>query len=234
MRNLQKYIQENYEREALQELQQWEKWELRYSDSCNHRKFTLRCINKGIVLVSLKLNSGRKNISSRARGIIYRAERQLLQERVRSINTILIDNGGRIATSRPRLLSLVTAQTTQLKCTKFINQVRESRYIMVRDRQVNKFNRFNNRDRDSSNISTQTTSNGNHMHNTYSNNNGNNQSQSSNSSNNTNKWVVNLSKTPLIQAQESLLSKGPNYAIAPNNPPNVVFITATELACHKL
>ena len=96
---------------------------------------------------------------------------------------------------------------------------------MARERQVNKFNRltnrFNNRDRDSSNISTHTTSNGNQVQDTYSNNNGNIQLQSSNSSNNTNKWVVNLSKTTLTQAQMSFLSKGPNFAVTPNNPPNV-------------
>ena len=49
-----------------------------------------------------------------------------------------------------------------------------------------------------------------------------------------NKWVVNLSKLPLIPAQESLLSKGPNFALAPTNPPNVEFISAVESACQKL
>ena len=81
MRNLHKYIQENYGREAMWELWKCEKWELRYSGYSNHRRFTLRCISKGIVPVSLKLNSRRKDIRSRVRAIIYRAERQLLQER---------------------------------------------------------------------------------------------------------------------------------------------------------
>ena len=69
------------------------------------------------------------------------------------------------------------------------------------------------------------------LYNRYSTNSGNNQFQSGNS---TNKWVVNLCKTPLTPAQESLLSKCPNFAIAPNNPLNVDFITAIELVCHKL
>ena len=30
------------------------------------------------------------------------------------------------------------------------------------------------------------------------------------------------------------MSKGPNFALAPNNPPNVDFISAIELACQKL
>ena len=36
--------------------------------------------------------------------------------------------------------------------------------------------------------------------------------------NNSNKWVINLSGIPLTQSQESLLSKGPNYAEAPKAP----------------
>ena len=47
-------------------------------------------------------------------------------------------------------------------------------------------------------------------------NNGNSQSQQGNS----NKWFINLSKTPLTKGQESLLAKGPNFAIAPNKIPN--------------
>ena len=49
-----------------------------------------------------------------------------------------------------------------------------------------------------------------------------------------NKWVINLSKVELTQAQKSLLSKGPNYAILPNNIPNLDYITAIETLCYKL
>ena len=48
------------------------------------------------------------------------------------------------------------------------------------------------------------------------------------------KWAINLSSCHLSLAQVSLLSKGPNFALAPNNPPNVEFISAIELACQKL
>ena len=50
--------------------------------------------------------------------------------------------------------------------------------------------------------------------------------------NNPNKWIVNLSSTPLPQAQESLLSKRPNYAVAPN--PHLQYITSLELAYQEL
>ena len=130
------------------------------------------------------------------------------------------------------MFSFITTSTIQLKCIQFINNVREFRFIKVRDRQVNKFNRLANKinNSDRSNNSTQSTSSGNQVQASYSTNNGNNQSQSGYS---TNKWVVNLSKTPLTPAQGYLLSKGPNFAIGPNNSPNVDFITAIELMCHK-
>ena len=44
-------------------------------------------------------------------------------------------------------------------------------------------------------------------------------------------WLIQLSSYP---AQVSILSKGPNFGLAPNNPPNVEFILAIESACQKL
>ena len=48
------------------------------------------------------------------------------------------------------------------------------------------------------------------------------------------KWVINLSKIPLTKPQQSVLAKGPNFAIAPNKPLNVDYTTAIESVCHKL
>ena len=48
------------------------------------------------------------------------------------------------------------------------------------------------------------------------------------------KWVINLSKVELTQAQGSLLEKGPNFAISPNSIPNLDYITAIETVCSKL
>ena len=61
----------------------------------------------------------------------------------------------------------------------------------------------------------------------------NNQLQGSNSSshvtNHVNKWVINLSSVPLTPTQESLLSKGPNFALSPSYPPNVEFISSIRV-----
>ena len=113
MRNLHKYLLENYGREALGEFRQWEKGEVKQADYKNHRIFTLRCISNGLVLVSVNLNSNRKDISNSARNILRIAEKQLLQDRVKCINGILWDTKVRIAFSKSRLFTLVTNNTIQ-------------------------------------------------------------------------------------------------------------------------
>ena len=49
-----------------------------------------------------------------------------------------------------------------------------------------------------------------------------------------NKWVINLSKDNLTEAQRSVLAKGPNFSLTPINIPNVEYITAVESMCTKL
>ena len=76
---------------------------------------------------------------------------------------------------------------------------------------------------------------GKEVHNTSSNqlqvpNNNKNQLQASSSNK---KWVINLSNTSLTPAQESLLAKGPNFAIAPQSS-YVEYIAAIGSVCHKL
>ena len=140
MRNLHKYIKENHGREALGELQQWERKEYRQCNYSNHRVFTLWCISKGLVPVSVRLNSNQKDSSIGARNIIRRVERQLLQQRVKDINRLLQDNREDIVFSKSRLFSLVTNPNIQQQCTEFIDKVSEARSTWSkRDREVSLF-----------------------------------------------------------------------------------------------
>ena len=77
MRNLHKFIQEKYGIEALQELQQWGNCAIKDSDYKYYRIFTLRCINKGVIPVSVRLGSTRKDITYRAKEIIYKDEKTI-------------------------------------------------------------------------------------------------------------------------------------------------------------
>ena len=73
--------------EALHLLRYWEKLHIRDCYYKNHRIFTLRCIIKGIIPVSIRLNTTMR--TEKARQIIRKAERDLLQARVKSVNSLL-------------------------------------------------------------------------------------------------------------------------------------------------
>ena len=50
----------------------------------------------------------------------------------------------------------------------------------------------------------------------------------------TSKWVINMSSTPLTEAQKQLLAHGPNFTISPRNPPIVEYIAAVEQTFQSL
>ena len=149
------FIKEKHGKESLCSLWEWESLESKDSDYRNHWRFTLRCLSKGLIPVSVRLIS---TINTRtAKQIIHKAERQLLQDRVKGINGILQDNVIQLDRCSSRLSSVVT--TTMEKCTDFIKKVREFRFIKVRDRQVNTFNTLiGNKDRE---LTTQPVANNN-------------------------------------------------------------------------
>ena len=61
--------------------------EYKMADFSNHRRFTLRCLSKNLIPVSARLKSTFKTPKSKE--IIRKAERALLNERVRLINNSL-------------------------------------------------------------------------------------------------------------------------------------------------
>ena len=119
-----------------------------------------------------------------------------------------------------------------VKCSSFIEEVRGVRYNKVKERQVRKFHSVLNKNksleqnnRPINNSIGQT----NNMTGIDRNNNNNTYGNKVN-----NKWVINLSSSNLTQAHISVLVKGPNFSLAPNNIPNVDYITAVESTCTKL
>ena len=220
---------------------QWEKNVIRVSNFRNHRIFTLRCIGQNLIPVSIRFKPVRRkqNISTSARKIIEKAEKQLMQDRVRSINKTIQASEDQDNQNKTKLVSMVT-QVDLDRCSNFIEKVRLERFNQVKARQVRKFHILcnkssskqanNNRDRDNRTLL------GVNADSTDSNNqvvrHGNNKQTGNN--NLDSKWVINLSKTELTQAQKSVLSKGPNFAITPDNIPNLNYITAIETMCSKL
>ena len=114
-------------------LREWERLWLRSSDYRNHRIFSLRCIYNELVPVSIKLKSTLG--TPKARQIIRKAEKDLLQAQVKAINNILDQVNREIQ----ELASIISVERLE-ECQGFINKVSELRFNKVKQRQINKLN----------------------------------------------------------------------------------------------
>ena len=110
---------------------------LRSSDYKNHRIFSLRCIHQELIPVSIKLKSTLD--TPKARQIIRKAEKDLLQARVKAINNILVQVEKEIQDCRTKLASIISQERLE-QCQGFINKISELRFNKVKQRQINKLN----------------------------------------------------------------------------------------------
>ena len=137
MRNLHQLLLQEDGIEARRLFRLWEKLQLRTSEYKNHRIFTLRCIHNDLVPSSIKLKSTLK--STRANQILRKAEKDLLQARVKSINYILDQTSKQLEECRSKLATIVSTQKLR-ECQDFVDKVGETRFNKVKLRQLNKLN----------------------------------------------------------------------------------------------
>ena len=137
MRNLHLIILQEFGIEARRLLREWERLQLRFSDYKNHRIFSLRCIHKELIPVSIKLKTTLD--TPRARHIIRKAEKDLLQARIKAINNILEQVDRESQDCRDKLASIISQERLE-QCQDFINKVSELRFNKVKQRQINKLN----------------------------------------------------------------------------------------------
>ena len=205
------------------------------TDFQNHRRFLLRCPSGEIIPVSIKLKSNIRTPKSCS--IIKRAERALLNERIRMVNNTITIFDIQIDTCMNHLKGILNKETME-ECVKFIKVKRESRHIKTLERQKLKFNQL-------CHINTGGCSN--HLHGDHGDHD---QKQHEKGtitpvSRDTTqtmigpdlqkaKWVINISSKPLTTAQESLLSHGPIFAVVLKGPFIVECVTAVEQIYQKL
>ena len=137
MRNLHLIILQEFGIEARCLFREWERLWLRSSDYKNHRIFSLRCIHKELIPVSIKLKSTLD--TPKARQIIRKAEKDLLQANIKAINNILDQVDRETQDCRAKLTSIISQERLE-QCQDFINKVSELRFNKVKQRQINKLN----------------------------------------------------------------------------------------------
>ena len=244
MRSIHAQIIQEYGKNTVKTFRQWEKLAIKMAEFKNHRRFTLRCLSKGLIPTSIKLKT--KVHTPKGNEILRKAERMLMNERVRSINNT-INMLNRQADTCIDLLESILSQDVMKICLEFINRTRERRHQKTMMRQIKKFekllektgghsnNQSGNDGRNNikgTNITDETTQTREtieaaitttvaHIHN-------------NNNNNNRTKWVHNLSKTPLTEAQEKALARGPNFAITTKEPPVSEYVSQIERVCLQL
>ena len=152
MRNIHQIILEESGLEALCLFRDWERLQLRASNYKNHRIFTLRYIHKQLVPVSVNLKTTLR--TDKAKKIIKNTERNLLQARVKALNSILDNVGIQTQLCRSKLVSILSTQRFR-ECQGFIEKVGEIRFNKVKQRQVNKFNNSLRKEGNITGVSTQ-------------------------------------------------------------------------------
>ena len=235
-------IRTEFGRESVAILRKWEHLEKKTANYKNHRQFTLRCLSQ-ITPNSLKLKSNIK--TTRRKWIIERVEKQLVNEWVRSINNTIETCSWQKDTCIEDLKCQISTFYFQ-ECEKCIDRVKEQRHQSVLERQLSKFEQLwqrlrgghsNNKNGHSKiqyqnweemtspinstvvypEIAIETTST--EATNTVTSATSTTISTAATTNGYVNKWVRNLSGTPLTEAKVSLLVHSPSFAFALRHPP---------------
>ena len=252
MRSLHMQLSIQYDREIVKKFCQWEKYEKKMVDFANQRRFILRCLAEDLVPVSI---CRKQNIKTpKGLQLIRKAERALLNERVRSINNTL-NMLKSLRDTCMNELERVFNEEWMPKCKDFIDVGREKHHLKTLKRQKEKFNRLFHKKQEKEGKSTilHGVHIDHHSNPTWQNNTCHileDRGENSNSNNihdeiidevvderverKENIWVKNLSASTLTKDQIKALVHGPNYVIVPRSPPVGEYITAIENVCNQL
>jgi len=205
--NLHQHIALHFGKDTLGITREYEKLLRKLADYRNHLRFNLRCRQQGLIPNSLRLKSTIKG--HRAEEILRNAHKKLLSERIRQTQFTIEAISHKIDQTKQKLSKLLP-ETLFEEVARLVNKVKLSQHHKTKERQKAKFKRLqqkaafkqesNMTQEDNINIKVE------------------------------DKWVKNLSSRPLTKPEMDVLSKGLNFAIAPQEVPIVELITATESA----
>ena len=263
MRNIHKYLRTKYGKESVKIYRRWEKFEYKMADFLNHRHFFLRCLSKGLIPTSVRLKSNIKTpkgkyIIKKAELALLNERIRVINNSI-AMFKIVIDTcmkqledtldketmedcymyieyrrEGRHQKTLERHLSKFHRLCHRNACGhsnswhgKHDENCRLNTHTCMNTATDTSMNTTTSDQGQRGNINNDITSN------IVTTQGLNTMSTSNNRSNNSN-WVRNYSKTPLTEAQQRLLSHGPNFVITPRDTPTLEYIVATEKVCNQL
>ena len=216
MRTIIQIINREYGKEALAIFRKWGNFNMKMCDYEDHRRFLLRCLGNGIIPVSIRLKNHVR--TQRSDNIIHKAERSLLNKRIREVN-ITLDWLKHDTYMYQTKLSAVISEDLMKQSIEFTKDHRQSRHKTVMERQIKKYNKLWAQKYESGSNST------------YS---GNGTGGCSNQDKIGAKcWFVNLSINPYLKHKKLFWHTDPILQSL-LRPPFKEYITAVEVACQSL
>ena len=192
MRGYVNLIEQKYGQNTANIFRKLEKMEVKISNFKNHLRFLLRCLNKGLVPVSVRL----KNMwrARKGKDIIYKIERKLFNKRIWNISGTIQCYEQERYMYQHDLKELIDEEMWTSFMAE-INKVKELRHETGKKRQISKFNNLLQWKKcKKSKPRWQSNQDGPEMTNIT-----------------PKKLVINLSSTLPTQEQESLLAHGQNF-----------------------
>ena len=173
------------------------------ADFQNHRRFSLRCLSEEVTTVSIRVKSNIKTPIGFQ--IIKRAEKTLLNERIRWINNTINMLSLQRDTCINNLKERIGEETME-EFNMFIKTRKEARHFKTMNRQKRKIERLSHKNSFSRGGCSNTIQ-GNHTVKSI-----------PDTKVQPNKWVINIYDKPLTKEQEKPLIHGPNFMVVPKNP----------------
>ena len=186
--NLFQDLRRNYGQGTVKTLRACENIEKKTSNFRNHRVFTLRCRDKGLIPPSLRLKCPIN--TQKARDIVQKAEKELLRERIRVINNKIEKLDQKKSRLNANLNSRGFPDNIKTAVSEHLAKSREKSFQDGRARQQGKYDRLVEKQKKSKeNITKFSSSTG----------------TVDLSGSQLKRWVVNLSKYKVTNAQTKLL-----------------------------
>ena len=206
------FIKDSYNNETLLEARKLEKLEIQLAKSRTAKNFNCRCLANKVTpkTLQIKLNGNRLE-----QAIIKKAECSLIYNRIKCTNIKINHLQTKIACTKTSLQQKLDEPTfTNLQNTIFNNKAKT--FLQYKNTQIKKLKLLISRfSTTSSKMASKTT-------NTF--------NTTVTSSSIQDKWVINLSKKELTPEENSLLQKGPKFAVTPANIPIKEYMSTTTVA----
>ena len=203
--NLFNNLNQRYGQSYIKEVRSWEGKEHKLARHKYHLHFNLRCLSQNIVPKGVKLNI--KQFSTfQERKIICKTHRSILNSQVRQCNKI-------IDKLKSQINKIKTSMKNKFSNKNFIDvsniicKSKEKVFRITKNCQIKKFTYLQKQPRYRNTPVPDVIR---------------------------KKWVINLSSKPLSDGEQSLLQKGPKFAVSYSKVPLTEYIAVTRRICDEL